>query len=222
MADEKRRPRPATVYGPTAETVAKNVERLRKARGMTIYSLSSALTDAGRPITPSAIAKVEKNQRQVNVDDLLAFATVFDVSPAALLLPLKDSPDELIDITGAGSVPSDVAWAWASNKRPLQMTPGEEQTAAMQYALASLPPNLREAMRHPAGRALEAAHEDVMKAIVRAGWSVDGDEHEFEDTLHRANASLERVGAELSRLAMEHEQLVRFRDGGQDAVDGGD
>ncbi|MFE9170877.1 helix-turn-helix domain-containing protein [Streptomyces kebangsaanensis] len=213
MADEKRRPRPAAQYGPTAALVARNVERLRKTRNLTIYSLSAELGKAGRPITPSAIAKIEKMQRQVNVDDLLALAVVFGVSPAALLLPLEDSPRHTAEITGAGAVPADSAWAWASNKRPLKFPPGEQRTAEMEYALASLPPNAREARQHPAGRAIEAAYEDVTRVIVRAAWSVEGDEHEFIDALDQARASLERTLAELGRLAVEHEELVRLRDG---------
>jgi transcriptional regulator with XRE-family HTH domain len=121
MTDDKRRPRPAAQYGPTAEAVAQNVRRLRERRGMTIYSLSGALRDAGRPITPSAIAKIEKQQRQVTVDDLTALATVLDVSPAALLLPpVEDGP---VNITPAKSVPWAVAWRWAHGEHP-PFTPG--------------------------------------------------------------------------------------------------
>ncbi|MEV5611486.1 helix-turn-helix transcriptional regulator [Streptomyces sp. NPDC052225] len=219
---EQRRGRRAIEVGPTGKNVAENVARLRERASLTTRQLAAKLEQAGRPIPASGITRMENKQRVVTADELTALAAVFGVSPSALLLPLKDSATEAVEVTGAGAVPSDIAWAWASNKRPLQIAPGQEQTAAMEYALASLPPNLREAMQHPAGRALEAAHEDVMKAIVRSKWSVEGDEHGFEDALHQARTSLERTEAELGRLAVEHEQLVRFRDGGRDAVEGGD
>lgn len=124
MSDEKRRPRPAAQYGPTAAAVAANVERFRRARGMTIYSLSGALSEAGRPITPSAIAKIEKQQRQVTVDDLTALADVLDVSPVALLLPRM--PDEPVSITPTKAVPWQVAWRWLLGEQPAFTPDGDD------------------------------------------------------------------------------------------------
>lgn len=116
MSDDKRRPRPAAQYGATAEAVAQNVKRFRERRGMTIYSLSGALALDGRPITPSAIAKIEKQQRQVTVDDLTALAKVLGVSPAALLLPPTDKGP--VNVTPATAVPWKAAWRWAHGEGP--------------------------------------------------------------------------------------------------------
>lgn len=143
MTDEKRRPRPAAQYGPTAEAVAKNVKRLRESRGMTIYSLSGALEKAGRPITASAVAKIERQQRQVSVDDLMALAIVLKVSPSALLLPLDDNPNKRHGITGGGEAPADVAWDWMDGQRPLHLTPGNEETEMLEYDLYSRPARRR-------------------------------------------------------------------------------
>lgn len=85
-----RRPRPAAQYGPTGHTVAQNVRRLREQRGMSIYALADALDRVGRPILPSAVAKVERQQRQVTVDDLAALASALGVTPAQLLDPPTD------------------------------------------------------------------------------------------------------------------------------------
>lgn len=112
MSDEQRKARPATQYGPTAGTVAENVQRLRKRRELSIYQLSALLRKAGRAITPAAVGKIERQQRQVTVDDLMALATVLGASPQALLLPLRDDPAETIELTGAGTVPADAAWVW--------------------------------------------------------------------------------------------------------------
>ncbi|MBB1251756.1 helix-turn-helix transcriptional regulator [Streptomyces sp. OF3] len=123
MSDDKRRPRPAAQYGPTAETVARNVKRLREGRGMTIYAMSGALGRTGRPITPSAIAKIEKQQRQVTVDDLTALAEVLDVSPATLLLPAADKAKEPVQITPETSAPWQAAWRWVHGQHPLAHPP---------------------------------------------------------------------------------------------------
>lgn len=118
MSDDKRRPRPAVQYGPTAAAVARNVKRIREGRGMTIYALSGALGKAGRPITPSAVAKIEKQQRQVTVDDLTALAEVLDVSPATLLLPAADKAREPVQLTPRKSVPWQIAWRWMHGQCP--------------------------------------------------------------------------------------------------------
>lgn len=54
---------------------------------MTTYSLSDALVQAGRPIRQTAIVRLEKQKRQVTVDDLAALASVLGVTPAQLLEP---------------------------------------------------------------------------------------------------------------------------------------
>ncbi|MBB3081266.1 helix-turn-helix domain-containing protein [Streptomyces violarus] len=169
MSDDKRRPRPAAQYGPTAEAVAQNVKRLREARGLTIYALSGALGTAGRPITASAIAKIERQQRQVTVDDLAALAVVLKVSPSALFLPLKDGPHETVEVTGAGSVSAEDAWEWADGNRPLKMTPGTDMTELLEFELYSRPAGRRSTFN--AGRELfmksEARNANVIKELER-------------------------------------------------------
>lgn len=98
----QRRVRPAIEYGPTAQAVATNVLRLRRARGLSIYALSDRLRAAGRPITPSAVGKIERLARQVNVDDLSALAAALDVEPFHLMLaPTELRIDVLVTEGGA-------------------------------------------------------------------------------------------------------------------------
>jgi transcriptional regulator with XRE-family HTH domain len=144
MSDEKRRARPAVQYGPTAATVAANVARLRKARGWSIYALAGAMEKAGRPITPSAIAKLEKMQRQVSVDDLTALAAVLRVNPSALLLPLTDDPAEAVEVTGVGEVNSERAWDWVDGELPIELIePGDPSGALLQFQIYARPPGRR-------------------------------------------------------------------------------
>ncbi|WP_062189052.1 helix-turn-helix domain-containing protein [Streptomyces sp. AVP053U2] len=139
MTDEQRRARPATQYGPTAETVAFNVKRLRERTGMTIYKLSALLREAGRPITPAAVGKIERQQRQVNVDDLAALAVIFGVSPSALLLPLTPKASDPVEVTGSGTVSAGDAWSWADGERPLKVTEGNERKEMVEHQLYGRP-----------------------------------------------------------------------------------
>jgi transcriptional regulator with XRE-family HTH domain len=144
MTDEQRRRGPAaTQVEATGQSVQANVARLRKARSLTTYQLAKLLADAGRPIPQSGISRIESGARRVDVDDLMALAAVLNVSPSALLLPLDDAPTSNINITGAGSVPADVAWDWVDGERPLRLPEGASHTEALEYDLYSRPPRRR-------------------------------------------------------------------------------
>jgi transcriptional regulator with XRE-family HTH domain len=54
---------------------------------MSTYDVSERLGQLGRLIHPSGITKIENGSRKVDVDDLAALASVFEVSPADLLQP---------------------------------------------------------------------------------------------------------------------------------------
>lgn len=179
MSDEKRKARPAVQYGPTAGTVAENVKRLRELRGLTIYQLSAMLRAAGRPITPAAVGKMERQERQVSVDDLMALAVAFGVSPVTLLLPpntrAPKSPNGLAqqavtEITGAGEVGAADAWRWAWCMEPLRYPEGMDEEEAdrlvMDFLLNSRPIGL-----------LSAEGDDRVSSAalgVRRGGGADG------------------------------------------------
>ncbi|MEU8524839.1 helix-turn-helix transcriptional regulator [Streptomyces sp. NPDC048629] len=136
---EQPRGRRAIEVGPTGKTVAANVARLRERRGLTTRQLSARLQQAGRPIPASGITRVEKGERVVSSDDLVALAVAFGVSPAALLLPLTDSPSDVVEVTGAGDVAADVAWRWGKGERPIRLTPGKERSEMVEHHLYGLP-----------------------------------------------------------------------------------
>ncbi|MEU5900571.1 helix-turn-helix domain-containing protein [Streptomyces venezuelae] len=140
---QPRRPRPSVEHGPTAQAVAANVRRMRKRRSMSTYELSAVLTKMGRPIAASAIAKLERGERQVNVDELMVLACALRTPPSALLLPPDDSPDAVIEITGVGTVSADAAWDWVDGKRPLNASERFERPYSherLEHTLYSRPP----------------------------------------------------------------------------------
>lgn len=188
----KRRSRPAVEYGPTGGQVAKNVRRLRRRRRLTMHDLAERLRAAERPVVASGIAKIERLERQVNVDDFAALAVALGVSPGALLLPLEDSSAESVEVTGAGSVSAASAWAWVSNKGPL---PAVGAADSLEYALSSLPPSAREVFLHPAARAAQVACEEVARTLTEP------------NNASRARLALERALAEVDLLAHQQQRV---------------
>ncbi|WP_158697256.1 helix-turn-helix domain-containing protein [Streptomyces hokutonensis] len=230
MTDEKRRPRPAAQYGPVAQAVARNVERIRKIRNMTIYSLSGELDKVGRPIAPSAIAKIERQQRQVTVDDLVALAVALNTAPIALLLPSVwgDSP---IELTSERRLAARTAWRWVRGLSPASdygVNPAEVVVGSdddewedeldrkywqlrQDYDAVTLPPELRRVRQHPASRDADAVTLQTERLIRMAGGKAGDDA--FEDQLARARGAVDRLATELERLS-EERTLRRSQAGG--------
>jgi transcriptional regulator with XRE-family HTH domain len=108
--------------GPTAERVAANLRSIRQERGLSYAALSRRLADLGHPVLDTGLMKIEKGQRRVGVDDLVALAVALDCTPNRLLLPEVEftRPGALFALTpGRDKVRTDDAWAWAYGERPL-------------------------------------------------------------------------------------------------------
>lgn len=140
---EQQYGRRAVEMGPTGITVAENLARLRKARGYSTRQLSAELERRGRNISASGISRMEKGDRHVTADELAAFAVIYGVSPAALLLPL--TREGTVEVTGAGPVPASTAWEWADGERPLVIPPGDRGQAMLEYRLWGRPPRAEDA-----------------------------------------------------------------------------
>lgn len=111
--------------GPTGLRVGRRLNELRRARGSTLGELEARLTELGRPILLSALSKIEKGQRRVDVDDLVALARALDVSPNSLLLPSATAPTAEVELTSSTTVDSATAWQWATrDQRPVRSRRG--------------------------------------------------------------------------------------------------
>lgn len=94
---------------------------------MSTYDVAARLADIGWPIQQTGVARIETGQRRVNVDDLLALASVLNVSPNRLILPLNERA--LPDVTRAThTVVGDVTatgadvWRWATGDVDFTLT----------------------------------------------------------------------------------------------------
>jgi transcriptional regulator with XRE-family HTH domain len=112
--------------GPTSARVAANVRRIRRDRELTTAALSQRLAELGHPIADTGITKIEKGQRRVDVDDLVALAAALGTTPTRLLLPEVDIPNpgaSFVLTPGLEKMRIDDAWAWAYGERPLGHKP---------------------------------------------------------------------------------------------------
>ncbi len=80
---------PRTLHSET--NLARRIAHERERRGWTYEGTAKRLTDAGCPIQPSAIYKIEKGAtpRRISVDELVALAEVFGIPVEKLLLPVE-------------------------------------------------------------------------------------------------------------------------------------
>jgi transcriptional regulator with XRE-family HTH domain len=130
-----------TTLGPTGETLRENVRRLREDQRLTYVELSDRLSAAGRPIPVLGLRRIERGERRVDADDLVALAVVLGVNPSTLLLPYTVEGDT--EITGAGTVPARAAWGWADGENPVQLPADDDGTALVDFTRAARPPGLR-------------------------------------------------------------------------------
>lgn len=79
--------------GPAGHNVRRNVRRLREERRMSYRELSERLVVAGRLIPVLGLSRMERGERRVDADDLVALAVVFGISPGQLLEPPADCPN---------------------------------------------------------------------------------------------------------------------------------
>lgn len=130
-----------TTLGPTGETVRENVKRLRETQKLTYVELAERLAGVGRTIPVLGLRRIEKGERRVDADDLVALAVVLGVNPSALLLPYAAAGDA--ELTGAGTVSARQAWAWADGSGPLRIPEGDDGTARVDFRRTARPPGLR-------------------------------------------------------------------------------
>lgn len=101
--------------GPIGRNVAEKVKHLREAENLSFAELSRRLEAVNRQIPTLGLRKIEAGSRRVDVDDLVALAIVFDVSPLALLLPAEGAT---LTPNGKHYNRSQI-WQWGQGTRPL-------------------------------------------------------------------------------------------------------
>lgn len=81
--------------------------------------VSGALVEAGRRLGPTTIYKIEQGTRALDVDDFLALAIAFEVSPVDLLVPGVWGDDAVWAAAPYVTMPAARARAWIGGRAPL-------------------------------------------------------------------------------------------------------
>jgi len=102
---------------PIADRVSANLRDLRKARGLSLADVSERMNKLGRPLSLSGLSKVERGDRGVDVDDLVALALALDVTPSRLLLTATADEDKVALTPNLGAA-TRTAWEWACGEAP--------------------------------------------------------------------------------------------------------
>jgi transcriptional regulator with XRE-family HTH domain len=107
--------------GPAGTRAAARVRRLRAESGLTFKDLSARLEALGRPIPVLGLSRMEKGERRIDADDLIALALALDVTPNRLMLPDTDarSSSAAHALTPAVSGRPQQLWAWAQGEEPI-------------------------------------------------------------------------------------------------------
>lgn len=162
-------------WGPTTRHAAANVLRLRKARGLSTTRLAAALKQSGHPIPATGITRIEKGERRIDVDDLVALATVLEVSPTALLLPTLGDGSEPCQLTDSVSVPAAAAWEWADGQAPLRRSEEDPQGNLLRFRLDSRPAWDRDPIRKMYNSVLTESSKRTALANNTGKWSKEDD-----------------------------------------------
>lgn len=98
--------------GPLTTQVARSIQRIRESRKVTYAELAERLAEAGRPIPVLGLSRMEKGDRRVDLDDLVAIARALRVPPIWLIFPIGQADEPDVELPPGVQVPKEAALAW--------------------------------------------------------------------------------------------------------------
>jgi transcriptional regulator with XRE-family HTH domain len=101
--------------GAAGEVLAANIRRVRTARRLGFAELSRSLSKIGRPIPELGLRRIERGERRVDVDDLIALSYVLKIAVVDLLID-KDATSEPYSIAPKLRFESDSVRNWIAGQ----------------------------------------------------------------------------------------------------------
>jgi len=194
--------------GAVGRRAAENLARLRENRHANYTDLSGWLKRLGHVLSAETLGKMEKQERRIDVDDLVALAVALDTTPNRLLLPGSATDDEPVELTPGVSVSALDAWKWATGDEALPADTAPSALVLIRddrerlFIRENQPHNVPEPYFHNVGHDVRE-HKELVRMI--AAVVVEAKER----------------GVQLGRLTRLVEQVDRWRLFGQldDAMD---
>lgn len=127
-----------TTVGSTGKTVSENIRRIRESKNMPYAELSRRLEALECPIPELGLRNIERGQRKVDTDELVALAIVLKTTPAFLLMHDTKNMEDLVELPGHDPLPAIRVWDWITGAEPI---PGgaKDKTEFFQATLQSQP-----------------------------------------------------------------------------------
>ncbi|MET7752600.1 helix-turn-helix transcriptional regulator [Micromonospora sp. NPDC005367] len=104
--------------GRVGELIAQQLRRLREERNVTYTELVKRLDGLGHPIPILGLRRIERGERRVDVDDLIALARALKVPPVLLLFPVE-AEGPLVELLPGVQVDPNEALAWFTGEGPM-------------------------------------------------------------------------------------------------------
>ncbi|MBT2207020.1 helix-turn-helix transcriptional regulator [Actinomadura sp. NEAU-AAG7] len=133
MAEKKIPP------GTAGQQVISALTRIREAQKLSYAELAKKLEAIGRPIPPLGLRRIERGDRRVDAEDLLALARALDVPPILLLFPVGIA-DSVQTPLGEGEVSTWDAARWFMGEGPFPSSLSGDEWA-QRYGRGELDPS---------------------------------------------------------------------------------
>jgi len=102
--------------GPAGMALAANIARVREAQRLSYIDLSRELAKAGRSIPELGLRRIEKGERRVDFDDLLALAYVLEVCPVDLMVSSEAADGDPYPVVPTEQLDANSVRDWISGQ----------------------------------------------------------------------------------------------------------
>ena len=181
-------------------TIAGEIRRRRKARGMSAEDLAAACADLGMPIPRSTLADLENGRRaSISVAEWLAIAAALDVPPVVLLCPVGTA--ETAEVLPGAEAPAYRAAQWVAGEAPLRHPGRADVLTDWLPAAGPGAPLLAYRLNDAAARdQLDAAGRARQYQDLAAGAATEGERAAYEAAAQAQLAAADRALAEGERV----------------------
>ena len=145
-----------TANSSPGEIFQRRLHQARRAQGVSQRDLVARLSNVGQSMNQAAIARIERGERKVSIDEAFAIAVALDVAPLSLFLPITGN--EPVALAPGLEIDQAKARRWARGEVPLSPTSFrsylEQTSGEVRVSTEGLTPEQQEELREEHERRL--------------------------------------------------------------------